>query len=241
MTSDINDTISFGRYLKQLRVEKGLDLGDIATETRISMKVLRDIETENLDELPNQTVVKGFLRTYAEALGADRDMVVRNFMTVAKGEKMTPPGNFLSVEARKRSVALIVSVLVLCSIVLAFYLMNRKEVVQPKAAPRNAVVEATTEESGRELDPEPLNETEKQAPERQRLSITTVEETNMKIIIDAQPPKEYSLAPGDQLELEASTGFNILIDNAGGVKLKLNDKTVQVPGRSGQNVNILLP
>ncbi len=67
------------------------------------------------------------------------------------------------------------------------------------------------------------------------------EETWLKVIADEQEPKEYLLKPGYELMIKANTSYNILIGNAGGVAMKLNGKPVDVPGRSGQAVNMELP
>ncbi|MCK4469080.1 MAG: DUF4115 domain-containing protein, partial [Desulfobacterales bacterium] len=73
------------------------------------------------------------------------------------------------------------------------------------------------------------------------LSIITIETTWIKVIIDGRKPKEYSLEPGDRLELEAFAGFNLLIGNATGVQLILNDKPIEVLGKREQVVNIQIP
>ena len=73
------------------------------------------------------------------------------------------------------------------------------------------------------------------------LRVNTLEETWLKIIIDDLVPMEYSLFPGDRIELEAGSGYNLLIGNAAGVELFLNDQPVAVPGKSGDVVNIELP
>jgi hypothetical protein len=50
------------------------------------------------------------------------------------------------------------------------------------------------------------------------------------------------LKPGDLLELEASSGYNLLIGNAAGVQLTLNGKPVEkFLGKSGQVVTIQIP
>jgi hypothetical protein len=41
--------------------------------------------------------------------------------------------------------------------------------------------------------------------------------------------------------MKATSLFNLLIGNAGGVELKLNGQPVEVFGKSGQVVNIQLP
>ena len=68
-----------------------------------------------------------------------------------------------------------------------------------------------------------------------------LEVTWIKVIIDEKDPEEYVMHPGDHLELEASSDFNLLIGNAGGVKLTLNDESLGVLGKSGQVVNVQLP
>ncbi len=61
----------------------------------------------------------------------------------------------------------------------------------------------------------------------------------------AQPPPEASrtapLKAGEQLRLEAQSGFNLLIGNVGGVKLSLDNQPVTIPGKRGEVVNIHLP
>ena len=74
-----------------------------------------------------------------------------------------------------------------------------------------------------------------------RLSIDTIEETWLKIIVDDQKAKQYRLNPGDHIELEGSRNFNLLIGNAGGIRLELNGKPVALSGKSGQVVNLQLP
>jgi hypothetical protein len=74
-----------------------------------------------------------------------------------------------------------------------------------------------------------------------RLTIDTIEETWLKIIVDDQKAKQYRLNPGDHIELEGSRNFNLLIGNAGGIKLELNGKAVALSGKSGQVVNLQLP
>lgn len=74
-----------------------------------------------------------------------------------------------------------------------------------------------------------------------RLEIKAIEETWLKIIVDEQNAQELTLKAGEIKQIEASTLFNLLIGNAGGVELKLNDVPVAVSGQSGQVVNLELP
>ena len=73
------DFLSFGRYLKFLRLEKGISLEEISNETKIRMDTLLLIEEEDIARLPVEVYVKGFLRAYAKALGADEEEAVRRY------------------------------------------------------------------------------------------------------------------------------------------------------------------
>jgi hypothetical protein len=63
----------------------------------------------------------------------------------------------------------------------------------------------------------------------------------MKIIVDNQEPKEYNLRSGDQLEEEATRGYNLLIGNAAGLELKLNGEPIKISGKEGEVVNLQIP
>lgn len=73
------NSTSFGRYLKAARMEKGISLEEVSQKTRIRLDMLVRIEEENHAELPAEVFVKGFLRAYAKAVGADDDEVVRRY------------------------------------------------------------------------------------------------------------------------------------------------------------------
>ena len=77
--------------------------------------------------------------------------------------------------------------------------------------------------------------------EKLLLNIVAVEETWMKVSVDELRAKEYILHKGDGLELEANSGFNLIIGNATGVNLTLNGKPVKVEGKDGQILNIQIP
>ena len=77
--------------------------------------------------------------------------------------------------------------------------------------------------------------------EKLSLQVTALEDTWLKVIIDDKESNEYSLKSGDRIELEAGSGYNLLIGNAAGLEILLNDTPVSVPGKRGQVVTIHLP
>ncbi|MCP3953247.1 MAG: helix-turn-helix domain-containing protein [Desulfobacterales bacterium] len=94
---------------------------------------------------------------------------------------------------------------------------------------------------GLQTPKETVSPEEVAARTRQHVHIQALEETWLKVIVDSLTTNEYSLAPGDILELAADKGFNLLIGNATGIQLTFNDTPVPIPGKSGQVVTIQLP
>ncbi len=62
--------------------------------------------------------------------------------------------------------------------------------------------------------------------------------SGIKVSIDDLRAKKYSLKAGDRLELEATSGFNLVIGNVTGVNLALNDNHVKIKVKSGQIINV---
>jgi cytoskeleton protein RodZ len=60
-----------GSSLREARERRGLQLTDVQRETRIRVRYLQALEEERFDLLPGDAYVKGFLRSYADALGLE--------------------------------------------------------------------------------------------------------------------------------------------------------------------------
>jgi cytoskeleton protein RodZ len=68
-----------------------------------------------------------------------------------------------------------------------------------------------------------------------------VETTWVRISIDRGRQVEYLLQPGEQVSWQAKSGFSLLVGNAGGLRLFLNDKPLKALGQKGQVVSVSLP
>jgi cytoskeleton protein RodZ len=80
-----------GNSLREARVRQALDFPEIEQATKIRGKYLRALEDENFEQLPGQTYVKGFLRTYADYLGLDGQLYVDEYNSrYVTGEDETP-------------------------------------------------------------------------------------------------------------------------------------------------------
>lgn len=81
---------SIGRYLKRERELRQISLEEISQTTRIPLKMLRHIETDRFERLPGEVFAKGFLRSYARALGMDSDEVLARYGQGRRATVLTP-------------------------------------------------------------------------------------------------------------------------------------------------------
>jgi cytoskeleton protein RodZ len=68
-----------GELLKSERINKNLSVQDVALSLKLSSKIVNAIEAGNLDNLPTKTFVRGFVKSYAQLLKLDADVVLRQF------------------------------------------------------------------------------------------------------------------------------------------------------------------
>ena len=74
-----NDTAhvqSAGEELRAAREAKGMELAQVAAETRIPQRHLESIETGAYHKLPSRTYAIGFTRTYARTVGLDEKVMI---------------------------------------------------------------------------------------------------------------------------------------------------------------------
>jgi cytoskeletal protein RodZ len=69
-----------GEYLKQARKKKRLSLEQITSQTRIQEHHLQALESEDFANLPAKVFAKGFVRSYAKALGLDEEEAIQCFL-----------------------------------------------------------------------------------------------------------------------------------------------------------------
>ncbi|MBT3433210.1 MAG: DUF4115 domain-containing protein [Nitrospinaceae bacterium] len=73
------EDIGVGAFLRRERQERGISLEEVANSTRIRISYLEKIEDEEFAQLPSIPILRGFIRSYANFIDVDEDVVVRNF------------------------------------------------------------------------------------------------------------------------------------------------------------------
>jgi cytoskeletal protein RodZ len=72
-------TRSLGQTLRDARLDKGLDIKDVASRTRVRSQYLLALEEGNYEALPENVYTRNFLRLYAQALELDANTLLEQY------------------------------------------------------------------------------------------------------------------------------------------------------------------
>lgn len=145
-TPTTTTTSTPGDRLRAAREEKGLSLEDIASQTRIPLRHLEAIEEGEWDRLPAPTYTIGFAKSYASAVGLDRNEIgdeVRDEMggsrpAVATTNEVFEPADPARTMPRWLVITAIAAIVL---VVIAMTWLNRRALQEPQPAGVEAVEE----------------------------------------------------------------------------------------------------
>jgi cytoskeletal protein RodZ len=83
-------TESVGSFLKRQRETKLMSVAEVSRVTRIPVISLEAIESDHFDDLPGEVFVKGFLKSYAHAVGLIPAEVLARYTASRRVAYVTP-------------------------------------------------------------------------------------------------------------------------------------------------------
>src|SRR6266705_964860 len=82
MTGVVRMSESFGARMRRRREEQQISLATIAEQTKIKLSLLEALERDDVSHWPAGIFRRAFVRAYAQAIGLNPDVVVREFLVV---------------------------------------------------------------------------------------------------------------------------------------------------------------
>jgi transcriptional regulator with XRE-family HTH domain len=70
---------AFGPNLRRLRIQRGITLEQIASQTKVSIDLWKGLERNDFGRWPSGIYARSYVRSYAEAIGVDGDETVDEF------------------------------------------------------------------------------------------------------------------------------------------------------------------
>ncbi|MGD0232561.1 MAG: RodZ domain-containing protein [Syntrophorhabdales bacterium] len=250
------DLCKIGQLLKYTREEKGLTLDKVSNVLLIKKRLIAAIESGDWDSLPPPVYVKGYVNQYAALL----DIVD---LLEAEENQPSPEGQRVVTTARKEGAPKwwtpknkLIAASAMGAVAVGFLVFQnlpKKASVAPPAqsmesthrtvqtAPKIQAVEANANNQPVKASPVAAEPSEKLVLEPKKLTIMCQERTWVRIVIDGLEQKEFMLKPEEVVMVNAKENFDLLIGNAGGVKLFYNGKDTGFTGKDGEVKHLSLP
>lgn len=121
---------SVGSWLRQARQQQGLTLDNVARSTRISHHQLESLEQGRYEELPGEVYARGFVRSYARAVGLDDNAALVQFSSERRSRTTTLHPAKNSVTKKSRPVGLLVA----CSVFLLLLAVATLAITRPRTS-----------------------------------------------------------------------------------------------------------
>ena len=108
---------AIGAELASARLERGMQIQELAQLLRISKHHLKNIETGDFDLLPGATYVSGYLRTYAREVGLDPVTLPQRYRALLDDSEAKPAYSFpVDKQQPQRSGAMMASIMVIFAV-----------------------------------------------------------------------------------------------------------------------------
>jgi cytoskeletal protein RodZ len=83
-------TESIGHFLKNAREARRMSLAEVSRVTRIPVPTLESLEGDHFDDLPGEVFVRGFLKSYAQAVKIVPEDVLARYTSSRRIAYVTP-------------------------------------------------------------------------------------------------------------------------------------------------------
>jgi len=248
---------SLGKRLKKIRESKGQSIEDVSETTRIPKKTICSIEDDRLYDIASSAFYeKSFVTSYAKFLGAQEEQVVKDYLLgkekkekpvlVLKGEKL--PGDwFFNIKKHKRFLG--TALLAVFGIWVFFFsfikVTNFVKNVSIKFNARSAKKEDVKVLDEPKLPSSALHKagsetTDSVKKEEVKLELSAHYNTWIRVISDGELLFQGILKKGTKDTWQAKKEIKLELGNAGGVKLKLNERKLGSPGKRGEKKTIVI-
>ncbi|WP_309237924.1 helix-turn-helix domain-containing protein [Streptomyces albidus (ex Kaewkla and Franco 2022)] len=248
------DRPSVGQALQQARNDARLTIDEVSTSTRVRVPIVEAIEADDFSRCGGDVYARGHIRTLAREVGVDPDPLVAQYDAEHGGRPRPTAAPAALFEAerirpeRRRpnwTAAMVAAIVVVVGFV-GFTLVGGEDGgTGPSAAEETPSSKPSASESKptKSADPTPTPEDPKPsdsaiaAAPADKVTVQLTAEQNVWISAEDHNGRlvhEGVLQKGKSKTFTDDKRLNLVLGNAGGVKLYVNGKEVEDVGEDGQ-------
>lgn len=261
----VSEHETLGALLRKTRLDRGLEIEHITSDTRISAHIIIAMENDNYAAMPAPAFTHGFYGLYAKKLGLDHKQIQQRYqeaLGIINKEQLLSsiPMSKKSANLAERPPIPVLSIvsfaLLLIFIVFGilswFFSWNPADFLskQLREFDKGQQIEQKLSDTSvppktQEIAPDlssitPLKAQAEPAEAGYTLRGVFDQETTVIITLDEGTSQAITIASGETMSWHALKSITILIPSPDHVTLTLND-TVPIPLPAGQNVTISIP
>ena len=167
-----------GAILKAEREKSGLSHDQVAQITKLRRHYVEALENEEWDKLPAPVFVKGFIRSYAQALGVDERKIFDLYKKIGPVGEAPPTPLVEPKKSKKRRVVIIISLLVAVAAIISLWIVYSDRT--PSSRNREILLE-TQKQTTKKEQPAASRSTEQESVKEQKPTSTYTEQpTDLK-------------------------------------------------------------
>jgi cytoskeletal protein RodZ len=228
-----------GEILKKRREESGQDLHEISNILKIRYKILKAIEDEEFEELPEEVYVKGYIREYCKILNIDPEIAIKAYIQQISPpqdeNKEMPKDEIVYKKKLKTRYVIIPALFILITVIFILFQFSQEKSGMPLPTPQaEKEIPSPSVEPKQEISPTVVETSHV-------LEVIATDTTWFSVSIDNNSTNDILLKPGESVKFQAKNGFSLKIGNAGGVKLIFDGKEIGKLGEKDQVIKLNLP
>ncbi len=192
---------SIGKYLKEAREKAAISHEQLYEKTKLRVSVIEDLEEERWDRLPSRVFVKGFIKSYAAAVGLDPEDALAVYEQSAPETEHT----FKPISETKPQRPLFPFLLggLLAVLVVLFFIWGKREPVvelggQEEPLQLAAQSESSSPKEAPSKEPSPAPKKEPEAPPPQKQAEESFSTSKVALPGPEEVSPEQSAPPPEQ-------------------------------------------
>ncbi len=237
----MSDGTGIGEALRTAREERGVAIEDVARSTKIRTDYLHALEAEEFDRIGGDVYAKGFLKTYATALGLDAEELLGIYRRQVQGSPASLTGSLAQAPAAREPrgapptwlVWGAAAIIVLIGVVAIASLVGSGRTPEPAQQARPPAAATPTPTPTPTAEPTPT-ETEV-VYEGVNVALRMEQDSWIRVTVDGEVVLERVVRAGEELPVFVGEELvTIRYGNAGGVRVEVNGRDLGVVGERGR-------